>query len=112
MSRRLLRAGLALVALCVVLDRPDPTAPVSDPYLFGRKQDLAFDRSVGFSDRTGQTLWGRNGGGERYFTDGELWVGLIPADNQKRTMPPEILPVSPAIALKNWLVSGLRPVLD
>ena len=119
------------IADSVVLDRPDPTAPVSDLFLFGRKQDFAFekelgssakerhhvrfwrwdsegmdgrpiwlgsatfDRGVGLSHRTGQithhiapdvdagkihgvgeTLWGRNGGGDRYFTDGELAVGV------------------------------------
>jgi hypothetical protein len=173
------------IAGSVVLDRPDPTAPVSDLYLFGRKQDIAFekesgksakqrhhvrfwiwegmdksdrplwigsatfDRSVGFSHRTGQithhiaadidsardglftdltqagqlereyqvtgvgeTLWGRNGGGDRYFTDGELWVGTISPENQRRAGPPEILSIPPTVAMKNWLFAGLRPLLQ
>lgn len=173
------------IAGSVVLDRPDPTAPVSDLYLFGRKQDIAFekesgdsakqrhhvrfwrwegmdpsqrplwigsatfDRSVGFSHRTGQithhiapdidsardglfadlaavgqlereyqvtgigeTLWGRNGGGDRYFTDGELWVGAISPANERRAGPPEILSIPPTVAMKNWLFAGLRPLLD
>jgi hypothetical protein len=33
----------------VVLDRPDLDAPVSPLYLFGRKQDLAFEQEVGRS---------------------------------------------------------------
>jgi len=173
------------IADSVVLDRPDPTAPVSDLYLFGRRQDLAFekelgesakerhharfwrwdseavegrpiwlgsatfDRSVGFSHRTGQithhiapdvdadrdaliaglagahqlvreywvagagvTLWGRNGGGDRYFTDGELAVGVVSPGNVARTQPPEVSVVPPPIALKQWLFAGLRPLLE
>jgi hypothetical protein len=183
-------AGLGIesdleIAGSVVLDRPDPTAPVSDLFLFGRKQDVAFekeagesakqrhhvrfwrwdaagaadrplwigsatfDRSVGLSHRTGQithhigpdidadrdalfaglaaagqlvreyqvtgvgeTLWGRNGGGDRYFTDGELWVGSVSPANRRQTKPPEILSVPATVAMKNWLFSGLRPALD
>ncbi|HEX4610203.1 MAG TPA: LssY C-terminal domain-containing protein [Urbifossiella sp.] len=36
----------------VVLNRPYPSAPVSDLYLFGRVQDIAFERAVGGSART------------------------------------------------------------
>lgn len=35
----------------VVLDRPDDHAPVSNLYLFGRKEDLAFEQPVGDSPR-------------------------------------------------------------
>ena len=183
-------AGLGLesdleIAASVVLDRPDATAPVSDLFLFGRKQDVAFekevggsakqrhhvrfwrwdtagvagrplwigsatfDRSVGLSHRTGQithhiapdidadrdallaglaaegqlvreyqvsgvgaTLWGRNGGGDRYFSDGELWVGVVSPDNRRQPKSVEILSVPPSVALKSWLFSGLRPALD
>jgi hypothetical protein len=37
------------IAESVVLDRPDPTAPVSYLYLFGRREDLAFEQEVGTS---------------------------------------------------------------
>jgi hypothetical protein len=186
--RRAAALGLASdleIAGSVVLGRPDPTAPVSDLYLFGRKQDLAFeqelgdsakqrhhvrfwrwdsessagrpiwlgsatfDRGVGLSHRTGQithhiapdidadrdaliaglaaagqlvreywvggaglTLWGRNGGGDRYFTDGELAVGVVSPDNAARTQPPEVSDVPAPLALKQWLFAGLRPLLD
>jgi hypothetical protein len=173
------------IAGSVVLDRPDPTAPVSDLYLFGRVQDLAFekedgesakrrhhvrfwrwdaegvggrplwigsatfDASVGLSHRTGQithhiapdidadrdallaglvtagqlvreysvtglgeTLWGRNGGGDRYFTDGELAVGVISPENRVQETEPEISSIPPTVAMKQWLFSGLRPLLD
>ena len=39
------------IALSVLLHRPDPDAPVSSQYLWGRRQDLAFEKSVGGSAR-------------------------------------------------------------
>jgi hypothetical protein len=52
-----LRSSLA-IAESVLLDRPDPEAPVSALYLFGRKQDLAFEREVGESaDRRNHVRW-------------------------------------------------------
>ncbi len=44
------RADLG-IAESVLLDRPDPSAPVSTLYLFGRKEDLAFEQEVGDSAR-------------------------------------------------------------
>ena len=169
----------------VLLDRPDPTAPVSSLFLWGRKQDLAFeqevgksadqrhhvrfwkssqqsedgrplwlgsaafDRGSGVSHRTGQithhispdldaerdytfaalthagqlvswyrvtgigpTLDGRNGGGDRYYTDGEMDVGVLSPDNVVQSHPPERLPSPPAIQVKDWFFSGLRPLLS
>jgi hypothetical protein len=40
------------IGVSVALKRPYPAAPVSDLYLFGRTQDLAFELSVGPSART------------------------------------------------------------
>lgn len=42
------RADIA-IAKSVLLHRPDSTAPVSSLYLFGRRQDVAFEREVGRS---------------------------------------------------------------
>jgi hypothetical protein len=39
------------IAADSILRRPDPEAPVSDLFLFGRKQDLAFEQPVGNSPR-------------------------------------------------------------
>jgi hypothetical protein len=90
-----------------VLRRPDPDAPVSNLFLFGRRQDLAFEQPVGDSPRQvthhigpdvdaerdrimselQQAGWaerayyidgfhtqleGRNGGDDRWRTDGRL----------------------------------------
>jgi hypothetical protein len=172
------------IARSVILDRPYADAPVSSLFVFGRKQDLAFekpagksaahrhhvrfwrapelgeagvplwigavtfDRSVGLSHRTGQvthhigadvdgerdalmdglrdrgdllqlfqvtgvgaTLVGRNGGGDRYFTDGELTVGVLATD----TVPgrtPDRLPNPTAVQIKEQLWTAIRPLLQ
>ena len=169
----------------VLLGRSYPTAPVSSLYLFGRKQDLAFERqagksakqrhhvrfwrtddlspdgrplwigsatfdhSVGLSHRTGEvthhiaadvdadrdllihdlsqagqlikvyqvtgvgaTLQGRNGGGDWYYTDGELSVGVIAAGNQKQSSPPQMLENPLADELKDQAWDWLRPLLQ
>lgn len=171
------------IARSVLFNRPDADAPVSNLFLFGRKQDLAFekpagasarhrhhvrfwrsvelgrdgvplwigavtyDRSVGLSHRTGQithhigpdvdaerdgligdlrkrgwltelfqvtgvgaTLVGRNGGGDRYDTDGELTVGVLISDD-KRNQRPERLDNPVAVRLKQQLWTALRPLL-
>jgi hypothetical protein len=54
-----LRSSLK-IAESVVLHRPDPDAPVSPLYVFGRKQDLAFEEDVGGSaDRRHHVRWWR-----------------------------------------------------
>ena len=45
-----LRSSLG-IAVDTVFNRPDPAAPVSTLYLFGRRQDLAFELPVGHSPR-------------------------------------------------------------
>ena len=153
-----LRSSIKIIG-SVVLDRPYPAAPVSDLFLLGRKEDLAFeksdgksadrrhhvrlwevlpkgdegrpvwlgavtyDRGVGISHYTGQVTHhiaadidaerdgltnnlksahvvttdytvsgiglifnGRNGGGDRYFTDGEVKVSrLVSGCDEKAT---------------------------
>ncbi len=178
-----LRSSLG-IAESVVLDRPDPDAPVSTLLLFGRKQDLSFekdvgrsarhrnhvrfwrtelqadggrpvwvgaatfDRGVGLSHTTGQithhiapdidverdalmrdleqagqltalyavtgvgpTLDGRNGGGDRYFTDGELDVGVL-APAGAVGAPTAVLPSPTPVVIKDQFWSWLRPLLD
>lgn len=169
------------IAESSVLNRPYPTAPVSNLFVFGRRQDLAFERpstrgpeqrhhvrlwrteaptkekrpywlgaatydhSVGLSHRTGQithhvgpdidserddviadlthaggvestyqvsgvgpTINGRNGGGDRYYTDGELTVAVLTTAGQ---LGPRIAPAAanpPAVRLKNHFWAWLR----
>ena len=49
----------------------------------------------------GPTLRGRNGEGDLYYTDGEVWVLRLVEDCAKRTTPPDILPNPPVIAFKD-----------
>jgi len=39
------------IVVDTVIDEPDPNAPVSNLYLFGRKEDLAFEKPIGRSPR-------------------------------------------------------------
>jgi LssY C-terminus len=68
-----LRSSLK-IAESVVLHRPDPAAPVSALYVFGRKQDLAFEQDVGGSaDQRHHVRWWRV---ETEDVDGRpLWIG-------------------------------------
>jgi LssY C-terminus len=50
---------------------------------------------------TGPTLFGRNGEGDPYYTDGEIDVANLVVDGAKRTEPPITLPPPPLIALKD-----------
>jgi len=179
-----LRSSLA-IAESVAFDRPDPAAPVSNLLLFGRRQDLAFekevgasasrrnhvrlwrtelrapderpvwvggatfDRGSGFSHRTGQithhiapdidaerdtlihdlttagrltalydvtgvgpTLNGRNAAGDRYFTDGELSVGVLAPEDAVGRSTVKVLTSPLPVVIKNQLWSWIRPVLE
>jgi LssY C-terminus len=133
-----LRSSLA-IAGSVVLDRPDPEAPMSTLLLFGRHQDLSFEKDIGRSARErnhverdtlmrdleaagrittlygvtgiGPTLMGRNGGGDRYFTDGELAVGVLAPEGEIGKRPPERLPNPTPVVIKNQFWASLHPVL-
>ena len=51
----------------------------------------------------GPTVFGRNGGGDPYYTDGEIDVASLVANGVKRTEPPATLPPPPLIALKDQI---------
>ena len=173
------------IGLSVILDRPYPNAPVSNLFYEGRKQDLAFERTVGRSadrrhhirywlvlpkGREGREVWlgsasfdvgvglsrdtaqithhidpdldaerdyviatlsdagtldaiyqvsgigptlsGRNGGGDTYFTDGEITVAVINPKLDLQNTPtstgaPTVLPNPPAISLKSRVWSAI-----
>jgi hypothetical protein len=52
---------------------------------------------------TGPTLLGRNGGGDPYYTDGEIDFASLVVDGIRRTEPPDTLPTPPLIALKDQI---------
>ncbi len=172
------------IAASVVFRRPYVDAPVSSLYLFGRRQDLAFEKpvgkdarrrnhvrfwkskdlgregvplyigsatfdvKVGFSHDTGQvthhispdidaerdeliadlvranrltrlyqvtgvgaTLFGRNGGGDLYHTDGELTIGLLTTGkNEGQSLVR--LPNPPLVQIKDQLWDTIQPILN
>ncbi len=51
----------------------------------------------------GLTLAGRNGGGDLYYTDGEVWVLRLVADCHKQEGPVATLPSPPATELKDQI---------
>ena len=51
----------------------------------------------------GPTLFGRNGGGDPYYTDGEIDVGSLVTNGARRTAPQALLPPPPLIALKDQI---------
>lgn len=172
------------IAESVLFKRPDADAPVSNLFLFGRKQDLAFEKpvggdarqrhhvrfwksdelgregvplyigsttfdiSVGLSHDTGQithhiapnvdaqrdeliadlvnasrvakiyqvtgvgaTVFGRNGEGDRYSTDGELTIGVL-AVGAVASGGPVRLPNPVRVRLKDQLWTAVRPFLS
>ena len=60
----------------------------------------------------GVTLTGRNGGGDPYYTDGEVWVLRLVAACQKRTAPAEVIPSPAATEIKDQIwhaIAGALP---
>ena len=60
----------------------------------------------------GLTLTGRNGGGDLYYTDGEVWVLRLVGDCKPRTGPVATLPSPPATELKDQIwhaIAGSLP---
>jgi hypothetical protein len=51
----------------------------------------------------GPTLAGRNGGGDLYYTDGEVWILRLVADCRKENEPVVTLPSPPATELKDQI---------
>src|ERR1700719_1338011 len=56
---------------------------------------------------TGPTLFGRNGEGDPYYTDGEIDMASLVIDGVRRTEPPETLPPPPLIALQDQIWHGV-----
>ncbi len=51
----------------------------------------------------GVTLAGRNGGGDSYYTDGEVWILRLVVACQKRTTPADIIPSPMATEIKDQI---------
>ncbi|MET0443720.1 MAG: LssY C-terminal domain-containing protein, partial [Pseudorhodoplanes sp.] len=51
----------------------------------------------------GPTLAGRNGGGDLYYTDGEVWIMRLVVGCAKRTAPVETIPSPAATEIKDQI---------
>lgn len=49
----------------------------------------------------GPTFFGRNGGGDPYYTDGEITLGTLSPEAAPSTTPPTRLPDPPIVAAKD-----------
>jgi hypothetical protein len=59
----------------------------------------------------GLTLTGRNGGGDLYYTDGEVWVLRLVEGCQARSGPVDIIPSPPATELKDQIWHAVAATL-
>jgi hypothetical protein len=59
----------------------------------------------------GPTLTGRNGGGDRYYTDGEIWIRRLVVGCAKRTEPPETKPSPAATEIKDQIFRAVANVI-
>lgn len=60
----------------------------------------------------GPTLNGRNGGGDRYFTDGEIHVARLMPDGGRNSAAPVVLDVPAALRLKDQIWAAARSALS
>jgi LssY C-terminus len=59
----------------------------------------------------GPTLTGRNGGGDLYYTDGEVWILRLVEACQKRTAPAAVIPSPAATEMKDQIWHGIADAL-
>ena len=59
----------------------------------------------------GPTVAGRNGGGDLYYTDGEVWILRLVEACQKRTGPATIIPSPPATEIKDQIWQAIASTL-
>jgi len=61
--------------------------------------------------RASPSFNGRNGGGDRYFTDGELAVGVLVPGGAEGTRPVQILASPTPVVWKNQFWSWFAPAV-
>jgi hypothetical protein len=59
----------------------------------------------------GPTVAGRNGGGDPYYTDGEVWILRLVEACHKRTGPATIIPSPPATEIKDQIWQAVAKAL-
>ena len=61
---------------------------------------------------TGPTLTGRNGGGDPYYTDGEIEIATLVVDGAKRSEPPVVVAPPALIALKDQVWRDVKDAVN
>ena len=89
-----------------------------DPDIDAERKLLATDlETAGMVDAKyqvtgiGPTMAGHNGGGDLYYTDGEVWILRLVAACQKRTDPTAIIPSPPVTEIKDQIWQGIANAL-
>jgi len=59
----------------------------------------------------GPTMTGRNGGGDLYYTDGEVWILRLVEACQKRAGPATVIPSPPATEIKDQIWQAIAGAL-
>jgi hypothetical protein len=59
----------------------------------------------------GPTVAGRNGGGDLYYTDGEVWILRLVEECQKRDAPALTIPSPAATEIKDQIWRGIADAL-
>ena len=117
------------IAVDTVIDKPDPNAPVSNLFLFGRKEDLAFEKPVGHSPRerhhvrfwrstqvdAGQPVWLGSAthdiGVELSRTTGEITHHIAPdVDAERDLLLAELTTANPRLSMR-W-ITGFHQILQ
>ena len=60
----------------------------------------------------GATMTGRNGGGDSYYTDGEVWILRLVVACRKRTGPATVIPSPSATEIKDQIWHGIADALE
>jgi len=59
----------------------------------------------------GPTMTGRNGGGDLYYTDGEVWILRLVTACQRQTGPATVIPSPPATEIKDQIWQAVAETL-
>jgi hypothetical protein len=94
-----------------VTHRIAPQIDQEREFLLGDLKTAGMVRSQYSVSGVGPTLTGRNGEGNPYQTDGDIWIAELVAKGQQRSEPPEILDPPLLVAVKNSVWNALAAAL-
>jgi hypothetical protein len=80
-------------------------------FLIGQLKEAGMVETQYSVTGVGPTLIGRNGEGDLYQTDGEVWIAQLVVKGNKRTEPPVILDPPTIVQEKNTIWNALMGVV-